>query len=46
MKNKIDLNVALTCKRCLHRWYPRITTPPKRCPQCQSPYWNKERKNA
>jgi predicted Zn-ribbon and HTH transcriptional regulator len=34
----------LACKRCGHEWNPRIAEPPKRCPECKSPYWNKERK--
>jgi DNA-directed RNA polymerase subunit RPC12/RpoP len=39
------------CERCGHEWLPRsnekITTDnlPVRCPYCNSPYWNKPRKN-
>lgn len=32
---------AYACLRCAHHWIPRITTKPKRCPNCKSPYWNK-----
>lgn len=31
----------LHCLRCGHNWIPRKETPPKRCPKCNSPYWNK-----
>jgi predicted Zn-ribbon and HTH transcriptional regulator len=35
---------GVTCKRCEHVWTPRKQdSPPKRCPQCKSPYWDKER---
>ena len=27
------------CTRCQHQWVPRITSIPKRCPNCKSPYW-------
>lgn len=33
----------LTCIRCSHKWVPRKDIPPKSCPNCRSPYWNKER---
>lgn len=35
-----------TCKRCTppHRWMQRMTGRPVRCPQCGSPYWDKEKK--
>jgi hypothetical protein len=29
------------CKRCKHEWVGRLTRPPKVCPGCNSPYWNK-----
>lgn len=32
------------CLRCGHKWVPRITREPKRCPGCKSPYWNLARK--
>ena len=31
---------TLTCKRCGHKWTPRIQSPAV-CPECHSPYWNK-----
>ena len=30
--------------RCGHKWIPRAFELPERCPKCNSPYWNKERK--
>ena len=33
----------LKCNRCKHEWLPRKETPPKTCPNCNSPYWNKKR---
>lgn len=38
------LNYVMTCKRCGHKWLPRVIEI-KTCPKCRSPYWNKERKN-
>ena len=32
----------LKCKRCGWEWKPRVDNP-ARCPQCKSPYWNRER---
>lgn len=34
----------LQCKRCGHEWIPRGKTKPERCPNCNSPYWNKSYK--
>ena len=31
----------LTCTRCGRRWEMRGNTPPKFCPGCNSPYWDK-----
>lgn len=36
-------SVTLTCLRCGHSWIRRKVTPPKNCPKCISPYWNKPR---
>lgn len=36
---------TLTCTRCQHTWHPRQPQPPKFCPQCRSPYWDKPRRN-
>lgn len=33
----------LECKRCNHKWRPRFDELPEICPDCKSPYWNKER---
>lgn len=30
------------CKRCGYKWVKRIEKPVV-CPQCRSPYWNRER---
>jgi hypothetical protein len=36
---------TLACIRCGHTWIPRNTQPPKFCPHCNSPYWDKPRLN-
>ncbi len=36
-------DVTYTCNRCGHTWVPRENEEPKVCPNCKSPYWNKER---
>lgn len=33
------------CKRCSYQWIPREEKEPKVCPDCNSPYWNKERRH-
>ena len=33
----------LKCKRCGHKWFRRKIKLPLVCPNCKSPYWNKER---
>ena len=39
-----DIEVPfLECKRCKHRWIPRVPRTPKVCPKCNSPYWDKDR---
>jgi hypothetical protein len=37
---------VLKCKRpgCGHTWIPRRPEPPKVCPKCKQPDWNKARK--
>jgi len=37
----------IKCNRCGYEWYPRTPEKPKNCAnkKCNSPYWNKERKN-
>ena len=32
------------CERCKHEWAGRLSRPPKVCPRCNSPYWNKSRR--
>jgi len=32
----------LTCKRCGHKWVQREKDLPSVCPDCKSPYWNKD----
>jgi len=31
------------CLRCGHKWPQRGEKKPERCPECNSPYWNRER---
>jgi len=35
---------SLFCIRCGHNWLPRKANPPKECPSCHSPYYDKPRK--
>lgn len=35
---------AYACVRCLHVWLPRISSIPKECPACKSPYWRRPRR--
>jgi ribosomal protein L37E len=37
------LRLQRTCNRCGYTWIS-YTKKPKTCPECRSPYWNKERK--
>lgn len=37
MNRRIKI-VVLECKRCAHKWVPRIPEPAV-CPNCHSPYW-------
>lgn len=32
----------IQCKRCGHKWVPRKPTI-RVCPECKSPYWDKDR---
>lgn len=36
------------CERCEHEWLPREQgqDPPRVCPKCKSPYWNRPRQSA
>jgi len=35
---------TVTCYRCGHVWSPDRVVPPKSCPACRSPYWDRPRK--
>lgn len=38
--------LAFICERCGHEWIPRDPDdPPRRCPSCKSPYWDRPRQN-
>lgn len=39
----MDVITKAKCNRCKGEWYPKTPEPPKRCPRCGSPYWNKPR---
>ncbi|MBA7546620.1 hypothetical protein ES705_39012 [subsurface metagenome] len=39
---EIQLAKKLKCKRCGHRWMPRVENV-LLCPRCKSPYWNKDK---
>jgi predicted Zn-ribbon and HTH transcriptional regulator len=40
----MDLTLPrLECNRCEYRWIPRTEQKPKRCPRCNSPYWDSPR---
>lgn len=32
------------CTRCAHEWVPRRPDPPRTCPGCKSPYWDRPRR--
>ena len=32
------------CLRCGHRWIARQPEPPKQCPRCHSPYYQRPRR--
>ena len=38
----IKLSVVV-CQKCDHKWIPRVSDP-KKCPNCQSKDWNKQKK--
>lgn len=38
---------AFQCERCGGVWVPRdINEPPRNCPKCKSPYWDRPRRDA
>jgi len=38
--------LTVECCRCRHRWLRRMAAAPRWCPNCHSPYWNRERVRA
>lgn len=46
MKDTITNSVIfkLECKKCGYEWYPRAVAMPKKCPECQSRNYNKEKR--
>jgi hypothetical protein len=43
---KIKLD-AFQCERCSHKWVPiDMDNPPKVCPKCKSPYWDRPRQDS
>jgi hypothetical protein len=40
MADEVVLPVR-TCNICAHTWIPRKSTPPQKCPECNSPNWNR-----
>ena len=44
MKKVIIKVEGYECERCSHQWVPRDDKPPKVCPKCKSPYWDRPRK--
>jgi len=39
--------LRVRCTRCGHEWRPRdMDSPPRVCPSCKSPYWDRPRKQA
>lgn len=36
---------VFSCHRCPHVWCPRVVErPPRVCPKCKSPYWDRPRR--
>lgn len=43
---KVPITVmGYRCTRCRHEWVPMkaSSNPPRVCPKCKSPYWDRER---
>ncbi len=41
---RLPMTLLLSCLRCSHSWLRRsLTSEPKFCPRCHSPYWSKAR---
>lgn len=43
MQEKSMLVKRLSCKRCLHSWYPRRQNKPKVCPKCKHSGWQQKK---
>lgn len=44
---KVKLTVmGYRCERCAHEWIPRDDQPPRVCPKCKSPYWDRPRQKS
>lgn len=41
MNDQQTIIQEMYCHVCGHRWYPRVPTLPKACPECKSRHWNK-----
>lgn len=38
--------LGFECERCGYQWVPRnIDQPPRVCPKCKSPYWDRPRRS-
>jgi hypothetical protein len=42
MKDANNVGSIEECLRCKHKWISRVKYP-KRCPNCTSPYWKKQK---
>jgi DNA-directed RNA polymerase subunit RPC12/RpoP len=42
---KVEIKVlGYRCERCRAEWVPRSEQPPRVCPRCKSPYWDRPRR--
>ena len=46
MPKKVQITIwGYRCERCGREWVPRgASLPPKVCPSCKSPYWDRARR--
>jgi len=40
----VPVLITRLCLRCGHEWIARQEKPPRTCPKCKSPYWDKKRR--
>lgn len=40
---KNNFSLRLKCIKCNYKWVRRTDKLPKRCPNCQTKYWRKEK---